>query len=100
MLDFYILVIIIMAGFLTNYMILLSIVKRVRNNDPKRLPTWEIIASGIFFGGPLMIFFYIFPEYREVDQEQKKAFLISGIILTILQILLVFLLLYFNVFKF
>jgi hypothetical protein len=92
--NFYILVVIIIFGLLINYLIMVSHIRKLRNNG-EGFKKGEILASAIFFGGPVLLLYNIYSDVR-LDDE-KHYFLIFGIVYTILQALLVFLLIYFRV---
>jgi hypothetical protein len=92
--SFYILVVIIMFGLLTNYLVMISHIRRLRN-DGEGFKKGEILATTIFFGGPILLLYNIYQDVR--DDDPKHLYLIFGIVYTLLQALLVFLLIYFNV---
>ena len=84
-----------MLGFITSYLVDINYLKKLRNNN-KNFPRIEVILANIFFGGPILILFYIFEEFRAEDKLNRRSFLISGIILSILQVVLVYLLFHFK----
>lgn len=101
MLPFYVLVLIIVFGFIVNYMVMVRHVKNLRDPEVKRFNKYEIAACGIFFGGPVLLFSYVFKEIRDEDMfDNHYLYLISGIVLTIIQIVAAVLLVYFDVFTF
>lgn len=87
---------VIVMGFLLTYLSLIAYIKSIRN-EKKSMKDIEVIIIGIFFGGPALLLGYIFPEIRIEDMDKHKRWLISGIILTILQVTLVTLLCVFKV---
>jgi len=95
MIKIEILFVIIIVGFVTSYLVDMAYLKKLRNNE-KNFPIWEVILVNLFFGGPILLLFYIFDDFRLEDQINKYAFLMSGIILTVVQILIVFLLFQFK----
>src|SRR5574344_890743 len=92
--NFYILVVIIIFGLLINYLIMINHIRRLRNNG-EGFKKGEILASAIFFGGPILLLYNVYSDVR-LDDE-KHLFLIFVIVYTILQCLLLFLLIYFNI---
>ncbi len=99
MFPFYVLVLIVIFGFIVNYLVMVRHVKNLREPDAKRFNKYEIAACGIFFGGPVLLFSYLFKEIRDEDIfENHYLYLISGIVLTIIQIVAIVLLVYFGVF--
>lgn len=93
--KFYLLVLIILVGIFTNYMVIISNLKRIRNEEESYKP-FEVILCAIFFGGPMLLLSLIFSEYRDLERVNHHLYLISGIVLTILQVLLVYLLIHFG----
>lgn len=89
---------VVVMGFLLTYLALIAYVKGIRN-DKKTMKDIEVIIIGIFFGGPVLLLGYMFPEVRIEDIDKHNRWLISGIVLTILQILLIVLLCVFKVIK-
>ena len=83
-----------MFGLLTNYLVMISHIRRLRN-DGEGFKKGEILATTIFFGGPILLLYNIYQDVR--DDDPKHLYLIFGIIYTVLQSLLVFLLIYFKV---
>lgn len=90
-----ILFILIILGFITSYLVDINYLKKLRSGA-KTFARWEVIMSNIFFGGPILLLFYIFEDYRVEDQQHKYSFLIAGIILTIAQVVGIYLLFHFN----
>lgn len=80
---------IVIVLFLTCYMTCIGYVKGLKNNSPKQLKDWQVIIVCIFFGGPALLITYMFSEVRINDISNNYRYLISGIVLTILQIALV-----------
>ncbi|MDD2398935.1 MAG: hypothetical protein PHQ38_04860 [Bacilli bacterium] len=83
--------IIIIIGFVASYLVDINYLKKLRNNE-KNFAIWEVILANVFFGGPILLFFYIFDDFRHEDRLNKYVFLISGLALTAGQILLIVLL--------
>lgn len=91
---------IIIVLFVICYGSCISYVKKLRNGDDKGLKHYQVILLCILFGGPALLITYMFKEIREEDILHHYLYLISGIALSVLQILLVFLLCYFQVLTF
>lgn len=91
---------IIIVLFVICYGSCISYVKKLRNGDDKGLKHYQVILLCILFGGPALLITYMFKEIREEDILHHHLYLISGIVLSVLQILLVFLLCYFQVLTF
>lgn len=96
-LPFYILILVVILGLLSSYLLMINYLKKLRGGQKTPKPI-EMALSCIFFGGPILLLFYIFSDFRLEDSMHKRVFLISGIIETLLQGLLIFLLIYFKVF--
>lgn len=90
--------ILFVLGFLSSYFTNLKYLKKLRNGEEnfKRI---QIILTSIIFGGPVLLLFYMFDDYRLEDKMHKRGFLITGIIMTILQVILIYLLFHFQVIK-
>jgi len=97
--NFYLLVVLIVVGLLTNYFVMINYLKNLRSGG-KNMNYYEIIGSSVFFGGPILLIFMIFFDVRLEDNSHHHALLISGIILTIIQIVLVTLLICLGAVKF
>ena len=91
---------IVVLLFLVCYGVCITYVKALKTGKEKRLKYYEVILACLLFGGPALLMTYIFKEVRDEDYVHHKIYLISGIVLTILQILLVVLLCSFKVIKF
>lgn len=91
---------IIIVLFVICYGSCISYVKKLRNGDDKGLKHYQVILLCVLFGGPALLITYMFKEIREEDVLHHYLYLISGIVLSVLQILLVFLLCYFQVLTF
>ena len=92
--SFYVLVIVILFGILTNYLVMIAHIRRLRN-DGEGFKKGEILASAIFFGGPILLLYNIYRDVR--DDDPNHYYIIFGIIYTVLQVLLVFILIYIKV---
>lgn len=77
-------------------MVIISNLKRIRSEEEPYKP-FEIILCSLFFGGPTLLLSLMFSEYREIEKEQHHLYLISGIALTLIDIAVVYLLIYFKV---
>lgn len=86
-----------MIMFVVNYMSALQYLKVLRGESSKNLKWYHIILLCVLFGGPVLLITYIFPEIRFEDSTHHYCYLICGIAFTILQILLIFLLVYYGV---
>lgn len=91
---------IIIVLFVICYGSCISYVKKLRNGDDKGLKHYQVILLCVLFGEPALLITYMFKEIREEDILHYYLYLISGILLSVLQILLVFLLCYFQVLTF
>ena len=87
--------IIIMFGFITSYLVDITYLKKLRSGG-KTFPRWEVILANIFFGGPILLLFYIFEDYRLEDKLNHYSFLISAILLVVIQVTVIFLLFHFD----
>ena len=94
--QFYVFIFIILAGILTNYAITISNLKKIRD-DGSGYKSFEMVLCAVFFGAPVLLFSLIFSEIRDLEKEQHHLFLISGIVLLILEAALVYLLIYYKV---
>jgi len=95
----YLLIVVIVAGMLVSYLTDLNYLKNLRSQKEGIKPI-ELCLCNIFFGGPVLLLFQIFDDFRLDDQVNKRIFLIAGIILTVIQLLLVILLFYFRLITF
>ena len=77
---------IVIVLFLTSYMSCIGYVKGLKNNSKNQLKDWQTIIICILFGGPALLITYMYSEVRLADIEHNRRYLISGIVLTILQI--------------
>lgn len=82
--QFYYYFLIVLLGFLFSYQSAIMYVKCLRNGD-KRFTDLTPILVSIIFGGPVLLLTYMFKEIRDVDKTKKYRYLISGIVLTVLQ---------------
>lgn len=85
-------------GFVTNYFVNINYLKKHREGVTN-YKDFEVILTAIFFGGPILLLFYIFPEIRTLDKEKRYLRLISGLLITILQIIGVCLLFHYGLIK-
>lgn len=99
MIPFYFAVLIILFGMLFTYLECVKYLKGLRGISSK-VPDHYPILVGIFFGGPVLLLTYLFSDIRIEDSMNKRRYLICGIVFTIVQILIVFLLIYFKVLTF
>ena len=97
--PFYLLIVLIIIGTITNYFVMIGNLKKIRSNG-SGFPYGEMIASAIFFGGHILLLSYIFSEIREEDKMHKKAILISGILITVVEVIIIGLLIYSRVIVF
>lgn len=95
--EFYVFLSIVIVLFVVCYGSCITYVKQLRNKNEKRLKDYQVILICVLFGGPALLITYMFKEVRDEDYLNHFRYLISGIVLTILQILLVILLVYFKV---
>lgn len=77
---------IVIVLFITSYMTCIGYVKGLRNNSKNQLKDWQVIIICILFGGPALLITYMFNEVRLADIEHGRRYLISGIVLTVIQI--------------
>lgn len=91
-------------GFLTSHLIGIRYLKTLRGLINKHPTTvYEFIATATLLGGPVLLMHYaLFEEDRKADQTALRSniLLISGIVITIIQIIIVALLFYFKVINF
>lgn len=98
MIPFYYAIVVILIGILFSYLECIKYLKGLRgitNEIPDHYP----ILVSILFGGPCLLLTYIFPEIRAEDSLHHRRYLVCGIIFTVLQIVLIYLLIYFKVFS-
>lgn len=74
-------------GFISNYMLNLSFLKQLRSGNRKLKPQ-DLMLTSIFFGGPILLLFYMFEDFRAEDKLNKNQLLITGIIGTVIQVAL------------
>lgn len=91
---------IVVVLFLVCYGTCIAYVKGLKENKENRLKHYQVIILCILFGGPALLISYMFKEIREEDYLYHYAYLICGIVFTVLQILLVALLIVFKVLTF
>ena len=94
--QFYIYITLVLFGFIFTYWAAIRYIKGLREGSTK-LNDLSVIAFAIFFGGPVLLLTYMFPEVRLEDSVKKHRYLISGVVLSVLQITLTVLLMVFNV---
>jgi len=95
--DISILFLLIVGGFLMSFINCTVYVKALKNQTK----TSDIVSLviGAIFGGPAMLFFYIYSEVRDEDFTHHYRFLILSIIYTIVEIIVIILLFSFNLVK-
>ncbi len=81
----------VVIGFLSNYMLNINFLKQLRSGTRKLKPR-DLIVTAIFFGGPVLLLFYMFDDYRAEDKDNKNQLLITGIVTTVFQIALLIIL--------
>ena len=92
--EFYLFIIIVLFGLIFNYFAMIRFLLGIRNGKVIIKP-YQLEILCILFGGPILLLSYIYDDVR--DYDKKHAIIIVGIIETILQILLIYLLIHFNV---
>ncbi|MFA5486233.1 MAG: hypothetical protein WC275_04065 [Bacilli bacterium] len=85
-------------GFITNYFVNVNYLKKLREGVTNYKDI-EVIFTAIFFGGPVLLLFLMFEEIRAHDKNNRHLRLISGVIITILQIIGIYLLFHFGLIK-
>ena len=99
MIPFYYVFVVILMGILFSYLECIKYLKGLRgitNEIPDHYP----ILVCILFGGPCLLLTYLFSEIRAEDSLHHRRYLICGIVFTILQVTLIFLLIHFKVLTF
>ena len=97
--PFYLLVIILVFGFLINFLILTQQVKSIRKGG-RTINAIEIGLCSLYFGFLPVFFFFIYDEIREFNRKNHNILLISGIVSFVVDALVIFLLIYFNLVTF
>ena len=101
MYGFYVLMTLIVLGWITTYGTGISYLKKLRGEKAEsKINDITVITTSILFGSLINLLLYcLFNEIRLEDSTNKHRFLISSIILLCLHVLLIFLLFYFKVIK-
>lgn len=99
MIPFYYAVIVILMGIIFSYLECIKYLKGLRGISSPTPDHYPILVS-IFFGGPILLLTYLFSDIRAEDSLHHRRYLICGIVFTILQITLIYLLIYFKVLTF
>ncbi|MCI6788378.1 MAG: hypothetical protein MR606_00750 [Mollicutes bacterium] len=99
MYGFYVLMTLIVLGWITTYGAGISYLKKLRGEKTEsKINDITVIVTSILFGSLINLLLYcLFDEIRLEDSTNKNRFLISSIVLLCLHILLIFLLFYFKV---
>ncbi len=97
--PFYGLVIILVFGFLINFVLLTKQVKTIRN-EGKPYGVIEVGLCSLFFGFISTWFFYIYKEIRDFDRENKYFLLIMSFVSLVVDALIIFLIIYFGLITF
>lgn len=99
MYGFYVLMTLIVLGWITTYGAGTSYLKKLRGEKTEsKINDITVIVTSILFGSLINLLLYcLFDEIRLEDSTNKNRFLISSIVLLCLHILLIFLLFYFKV---
>ena len=99
MYGFYVLMTLIVLGWITRYGAGISYLKKLRGEKTEsKINDITVIVTSILFGSLINLLLYcLFDEIRLEDSTNKNRFLISSIVLLCLHILLIFLLFYFKV---
>lgn len=95
--DISILFVLIVGGFLLSFINIITYIKALKNKQ--KATDLVILILGILFGGPAMLFSYLFVEIRDEDMIHKYRYLVLSITYTIIEIILIVLLFYFNLIK-
>lgn len=86
-----------MIGLVTNYILALKYLKKLRGEIESKYTDLTLILTSIIWGTPIILFMYcVFSEFRIEDAANKRRLLISEIIILVIQIIIVFLLAYFG----
>lgn len=99
MYGFYVLMTLIVLGWITTYGAGISYLKKLRGEKTEsKINDITVIVTSILFGSLINLLLYcLFDEIRLEDSTNKNRFLISSIVLLCLHVLLIFLLFYFKV---
>lgn len=100
MIDLYIIIAIVIFGFLISQMTCVAYVKALRTESKNKMTPIQVIAICFLLGGPALLLSYISPEIRIEDISHRRMWLICGIISTLIEILVIVLLFIFNVVKY
>ena len=103
MIDFYVLMIIFVLGWLATYGIGIHYLKTLRNtetNEKMKTNDITVLLTSIVFGSVITLFLYcLFPEIRDEDKVKHHRFMITSITLFIVHIIIIYLLFHFQVVK-
>lgn len=94
-----ILILIIVLGFIGTYAIGVGYIKTLRGEQTKRkTKDTDVMLMSLILGAPMMLILYAMcSDIRLEDKVHNYRFLIVGIMNTVVEILVIFLLFYFDV---
>lgn len=85
---------------LATYLCSIQYIKYLRKESTRKIRDIDLILVSILFGGPVLVAMWCaFSEIRDEDLVQKHRLIISAIIISIVQIIIIVLLFVFNVIK-
>lgn len=86
-------------GVIATYITGIQYLKSLRNQIKNKVSSLALILTSLIFGGPIVLFLYcMFSEIRNQDKlVEKNRMLISEIVISIAQIILIVLLFVFKV---
>ena len=98
--DIYTFFTLIVICFLGTYLLEIQYIRYLRKERNKKIRDIDVILVSILFGGPVsFVMWCAFDEIRTEDKFNHYRMLISSIVLSIIQIVIVILLFYFGLIK-
>ena len=98
MTGFYILMTLIVLGWLSTYGAGIAYLKSLRGDIKKKISDVSVLTTSILFGSLISLFLYaLFEEIRLEDLTKKHRYLIVSVGLLIIHVLIILLLFYFKV---
>ena len=86
-------------GMLATYAVAIAYINFLQGKAKGKIADWAVILTAIAFGGPALLITYMSKDVRFEDMAHHRRYLIFGILHTLWQAALIFLLIYFKVFQ-
>lgn len=98
MISIYTFFTIMLFCLLGTYLLSIQYVKYLRGEASRRVRDFDLMLTSILFGAPVALVMWLcFKEIRQEDKLNKYRLLIVTIILSVIQIIIIVLLFYFNI---